>query len=345
MQERIMSDQTVERLTEEDVFEVCETLRCQGRDVTRLMSLWEDRQGGPGQAPDVELSAEDSESVQTFARQMLRTLTDLMRRQAAEAAARRTQLAEDERRRVTEVAQAYDDLVSDAERRVAQVQADAARTTEQLRNELDCLTTELRQAHQDLERVKILVVDQEKRLLVERERTEHANVMKDWAFKQRDEEMRVVGEGRAREHLLGIEVSNLKTELNKAKDSLHSLEIHNKVMQKWLDEDKEKLKTLKLELDAAHQEIDKKNEHATVLEIGKAALEANLQAFTDQVDDQREKLAASDSRVAELIATLRSLAPAHGKRTKPTGSRSPVPFAAADQRQPRRPPSPRRSSP
>jgi len=337
--------QIAERLTEEDVFEACDTHKHLGRDVTRLMSLWEDRQRDPVQAPDVELSAEDSESIQTFARQRLRTLTDLMRRQAAEAAARRTQLAEEERRRVTEVAQAYDDLVSEAERRVAQVQADAARTTEQLRNELDCLTTELRQAHQELERVKTLVVDQEERLLVERERTEHANVMKDWAFKQRDEGMRVVGEGRAREHLLGIEISNLKTELNNGKDSLHSLEIHNQVMQKWFDEDTEKLKTLKLELDAAHQEIDKKNERATVLEIDKAALEANLQAFTHQVNDYRERLAASDARVAELIATLQSLAPAHSKRTKPTGSRPPIPFAAADQRRPRRPPSPRRSSP
>jgi len=328
MQEKIMSDQTAER-SEEDVFGVCDTLKSQEHDVTRqavlaslghgslttftrLVSLWEDRQKAHILARDVDLSAEGGESILADGRQRLRALTDRMRQQATEGVARLTQLAEEDRRRVTEVAQAYDDLVSDTEQRILQIQADAARTTEQLRHEL--------------EQLKVLVVDQEKQLMVERDRTEHANEMKNWMAKQRDEEMRMVGEGRAKEHLLSIEVYDLKTELKNAKDSLRSFEIHNKIMQNWLDNDKETIKNLKVELEIAQQEREKEGERVATLEIDNAALEANVQAFTRQVDDYRERLTVSDAQMAELIATLQSSTPTHGKRTKPAGSHPPMPF-------------------
>jgi DNA repair exonuclease SbcCD ATPase subunit len=332
-----MSDQTAERLTEEDVFEVCDALKCQGRDVTqqavlaslgrgsmttvtRVMSLWE----GGQKAHDTDLSADDGESTLGFGRQMLRTLTERMRQQAAEEAARLTQLMEEERRRVTEVAQAYDDLVNDSEQRIAQIQTNAARTTEQLHNELDSRTTELGQTRQELEHLKTLVVDQEKKLAVERDRTEYANEMKNWMAKQRDEEMRIVGEGQAKEHILSVKVSDLELELKNVKDSLLSFELHNKTMQRWLEDDNEKLKNLRLELDVTQQELEKKNQRTIALEIDKAALEANLLAFTRQVDDYRGRLTVSDARVAELIAALQSRAPTHSKRTKATGSRPPM---------------------
>jgi chromosome segregation ATPase len=342
MQEKIMSDQTAER-SEEDVFGVCDTLKSQEHDVTRqavlaslghgslttftrLVSLWEDRQKAHILARDVDLSAEGGESILADGRQKLRTLTDRMRQQATEGVARLTQLAEQDRRRVTEVAQAYDDLVSDTEQRILQIQADAVRTTEQLRTELDFLTTELGQARHELEQLKVLVVDQEKQLMVERDRTEHANEMKNWMAKQRDEEMRMVGEGRAKEHLLSIEVWDLKNELRNVKDSLRSFEIHNEIMQKWLDNDKETIKNLKVELEIAQQEVEKERERVATLKIDNAALEANVQAFTRQVDDYRERLTVSDAQMAELIATLQSSTPTHGKRTKPAGSHPPMPF-------------------
>ena len=134
----------------------------------------------------------------------------------------------------------------------------------------------------------------------------------------------MVGEGRAKEHILSVKVSDLELELKNVKDSLLSFELHNKTMQRWLEDDNEKLKNLRLELDITQQELEKKNQRAVALEIDKAALEANLLAFTRQVDDYRGRLTVSDARVAELIAALQSRAPTHSKRTKPTGSRPPM---------------------
>ena len=170
-------------LTEQDVFNACDTLQTRGEVVSRravykvlgrgsmttiarLVSLWEDRQTAQVEARDVDLTAEDSEAILTFGRQMLRTLTDRMRQQAAAETARLTHLADEERRRAIDIAQAYDDLVSETKAHEAEIKAKALQVEDDLRTANEKLKTDLGKTRDQVQALEEQI-DEERRKTAE----------------------------------------------------------------------------------------------------------------------------------------------------------------------------------
>ena len=170
-------------LTEQEVFNACDTLQARGEGVSRravykmlgrgsmttiarLVSLWEDRQAAQVEARDVDLTAEDSEAILIFGRQMLRTLTDRMRQQAAAETARLTHLADEERRRAIDIAQAYDDLVSETKDHVAEIKAKALQVEDDLRTANEKLKTDLGKTRDQVQALEEQI-DEERRKTAE----------------------------------------------------------------------------------------------------------------------------------------------------------------------------------
>jgi chromosome segregation ATPase len=167
-------------LTEQDVFDTCDTLQMRGEGVSRravykalgrgsmttisrLVSLWEDKQAAQVEARDIDLTAEDSEAILTFGRQMLRSLTDRMRQQAAEDTARLTHLADEERRRAIDIAQAYDELVSETKDKVTQIETRSEQAAEELRTKNEKLKDELAKTRDQMKSLEDQIAEERRK--------------------------------------------------------------------------------------------------------------------------------------------------------------------------------------
>lgn len=142
-------------VTETEVFAACDALVAAGDEVTRravyrrigrgsmttinrLVTLWEERQRAHIEARDVDLSPEETERILLFGRQVLRDLTERVRREAAVREQEKDDTIAREQRRAAELSAAYDELVDETKVQVATFKA-----------EIQALRAELEQARSD----------------------------------------------------------------------------------------------------------------------------------------------------------------------------------------------------
>jgi len=117
-------------VTEEEVWTACDALVSSGEEVTRravlravgrgsmttvarMVTTWEERQRVKVEARDFDLSPEESEQILMMGRQLLRSLTDRVRIEAAAREKELMEAAERERRRATSLAADYDILTAE----------------------------------------------------------------------------------------------------------------------------------------------------------------------------------------------------------------------------------------
>ncbi len=153
-------------VTEEEVFLVCDALVAAGKDVTkravlqgvgrgsmttiaRLTAVWEERQRSRAEARDVELTEEESEQILTLGRQLLRSLTDRVRLEAAGREHELTELVERERQRAAGLAIDYDELSTETTAEIARLGGELA----QARSDVADATTVLGDIQVQLQQV------------------------------------------------------------------------------------------------------------------------------------------------------------------------------------------------
>ena len=216
-------------LTEQEVFEACDALKADGETVSRravhkflgrgsmttvarLVSLWEDRQQAQVDAPDIQLTPEESEAITGFGQQMLRALTDRLRQEAAEVHAQLAERAEEQHRRYVAMAQDYEGLESDAKR-----------AAEKLQSENDQLTAKLDQAEADNSALKTAKQEQERKLFSETDRADREADRGSRAEATIDHEHRLRSEAHGKATQLQENLDELKElhrEVTSAKDVL-----------------------------------------------------------------------------------------------------------------------------
>ena len=136
-------------MTEEEVWTACDALVSSGEEVTRravlravgrgsmttvarMVTTWEERQRVKVEARDFDLSPEESEQILMMGRQLLRSLTDRVRIEAAAREKELMEAAERERRRATSLAADYDILTAERTADLEARDADIARLNVEL---------------------------------------------------------------------------------------------------------------------------------------------------------------------------------------------------------------------
>jgi chromosome segregation ATPase len=231
---------TIPPLTEEEVFAICEELKNEGQSVTRravakragrgsmttivrMVSLWEDKQVAHAEARDVELTADDTETILTFGRQMLRTLTERIRQHAAEETARLERAAEVERRRASEVAAAYDELEVETKQKLDKAKVEADEAAQKLQDEINGLKAKLTQAENDFEAARLVADNLNQELIKQTDCADREEKRAQSAESRINSEQLKAADAEGRARLLTKELAEVKNAFEKAEGAVNDL--------------------------------------------------------------------------------------------------------------------------
>lgn len=310
-------------LTEEEVFAVCEELKNEGQSVTRravakrlgrgsmttvvrMVSLWEDRQVAHAEARDVELTADDTETILTFGRQMLRTLTERIRQHAAEETARLESAAEVERRRASEVAAAYDEQEVETKQKLGEARIKADEAAQKLQDEIDRLNTKLTQVESALKAAMLVADNLKQELIKQTDRGDREEKRAQSAETRINSEQLKAADAEGRARLLSEELIEIKGALEKAEGSVNDLKAECGLRKQRA----EAAERREIEVKG---DLKKESDAAALLKAEVARLTAELQAevnksadLNTRLTDSEAKAAIVNSRIDELLRVVKA---------------------------------------
>jgi chromosome segregation ATPase len=317
---------TTPPLTEEEVFAICDELKNEGQSVTRravakrvgrgsmttivrMVSLWEDKQIAHAEARDVELTADDTETVLTFGRQMLRTLTERIRQHAAEETARLERAAEIERRRASEIAAAYDELEVETKQKLDKAKVEADEAAQELQDEINDLKAKITRAESDLEAAKLVADNLNQELIKQTDRADREEKRAQSAESRISSEQLKAADAEGRARLLTEELAEIKDAFEKAEGSVNDLKAECSLRTQRAEAAERREIEIK-------DDLKKEADAASMLKSEVARLTAELRAEVNKsadldtrLTDSEAKAAAANFRIDELLQVVKAEKP------------------------------------
>lgn len=308
-----------EPLEEEEVWAACEALKAEGQPITRrsvakrvgrgsmttitrMVSSWEDKQTAHAEARDVELTAEDTETILTFGRLMLRTLTERIRQEAAEETARLEEKAEEERRRASDLAAAYDDLTAEKRADLERLKAEADQEALKLKAEIDDLSKKLNELQSDYDAAALVASNLNQDLLRETDRADREKTRADEAEGKIASANLAAADAEGRVRLLTEKVTEKELALRDAEERASKLSTQCELAV-------QNAQTANSREQESRDDLKRQNQEVSRLNAEVARLSAELRAASEKFSDSEERLRAANSRVDELLHLVRAERP------------------------------------